>query len=51
MFTGIKGKNYNNSFNLFFLFETRWRKLSGIDPDKASLLSKVQSLQKYADLN
>ncbi|KAL7037493.1 hypothetical protein ACKWTF_009254 [Chironomus riparius] len=24
----------------------RWRKLSGIDPDKAQLLSKVQSLQK-----
>jgi len=26
----------------------RWRKLSGIDPDKAELLSKVQTLQKYS---
>lgn len=25
----------------------RWRKLSGCDPDKNSLLLKVQTLQKY----
>lgn len=24
----------------------RWRKLSGIDPDKAQLLTKIQTLQK-----
>lgn len=25
----------------------RWRKISGNDPDKSSLLDKIQSLQKY----
>lgn len=30
-------------------FSIRWRKLSGIDPDKAELLAKVQALQKFVD--
>jgi hypothetical protein len=27
----------------------RWRKLSGIDPEKSELLAKVQTLQKFVD--
>jgi hypothetical protein len=36
---------------LSVIFLIRWRKLSGIDPDKAELLSKVQTLQKFVLIN
>lgn len=32
-----------------FIVVFRWRKLSGIDPEKSDLLSKVQTLQKFVN--
>jgi hypothetical protein len=55
MFTGESGTFPHRKLflltKLSLILLIRWRKLSGIDPDKAELLSKVQTLQKFVLIN